>query len=199
MAQGIESLFSGRPVMAILRNMDPDKSVSLAEKAWDIGIELVEVPIQSSEAVASLTAVVEAGARRGRTVGSGTVITVEQVRISRDLGVGFTVAPGTDADVINFCRESNMLHLPGVASASEIQAALRLGCTTVKAFPATVLGVEWFKAMRGPFPEIAFVATGGIDALNAADFLAAGASTVAVGSALAEDTQLDLLGALISQ
>lgn len=193
----IASLFSGRPVMAILRNMAPDESLRLASKAWDVGIDLVEVPIQSPDAVDSLAAVVEAGNRRGKTVGSGTVITVEQVRVSKDLGVGFTVAPGCDETVIEYCRASDMPHLPGVSTASDIQKALRLGCKVVKAFPASVLGPEWFRAMRGPFPDITFVATGGIDASNAHEFLNAGASTVAVGSALSDNSQLDRLAPFI--
>lgn len=198
MATDINALFAGRPVMAILRNMTPERSVTLAERAWDVGIDLVEVPIQTADAAPSLAAVVAAGARRGKTVGSGTVVTAEQVRISLDAGVGFTVAPGTDEHVIALSRELQLAHLPGVATPTDIQRAVRAGCSMVKAFPATVLGTEWFKAMRGPFPDVSFVATGGIDASNAAEYLAAGALTVAVGSALADDTQLDRLARLIA-
>jgi 2-dehydro-3-deoxyphosphogluconate aldolase/(4S)-4-hydroxy-2-oxoglutarate aldolase len=198
MATETSTLFAGRPVMAILRNMTPERSVTLAERAWDVGIDLVEVPIQTAAAAASLAAVVEAGAHRGKTVGSGTVVTEEQVKASLDAGVGFTVAPGTDEGVIELSRELQLPHLPGVATPSDIQRAVRAGCSVVKAFPATVLGTAWFKAMQGPFPDVSFVATGGIDASNAADYLAAGALTVAVGSALADDTQLDELARLIS-
>ena len=90
------------------------------------------------------------------------------------------------------CRQ----HLPGVATPSEIQQALRHGATWLKAFPATVLGTGWFAAMRGPFPEVNLVATGGVSAHNAADYLAAGARAVAVGSALADETQWEALAAL---
>jgi 2-dehydro-3-deoxyphosphogluconate aldolase/(4S)-4-hydroxy-2-oxoglutarate aldolase len=197
MSADIGFLMHGQPVMAILRNMDPKRSVELASRAWDLGIDLVEVPIQTPDAVPSLEAVVRAGAERGKEVGAGTVVTVEQVRRSREVGVTFTVSPGLDEEVVKFCREEGMPHLPGVSTPSEIQAAVRLGCDTVKAFPASVLGLEWFKAMQGPFPAVTFVATGGIDASNAAAFLQAGARTVAVGSALADERQLDLLAEII--
>lgn len=197
MSAEIEALIEGQPVMAILRNMDAKRAVELASRAWDLGIDLVEVPIQSPEAIPSLEAVVKAGAERGKAVGSGTVVTPEQVRRSRELGVAFTVAPGLDEEVVRLCREAGMPHLPGISTPSEIQSAVRLGCHVVKAFPASVLGTEWFKAMQGPFPAVKFVATGGIDATNAAAFLEAGARTVAVGSALADERQLDLISELL--
>ena len=89
-------------------------------------------------------------------------------------------------------------HLPGVATPSEKQSAARLGCTVLKAFPASILSPEWFKAMRGPFPGVSLVATGGIDASNAVAFLDAGATTIAVGSALEDSRQLDLVAEIIA-
>lgn len=194
----IETLMSDSPVMAIFRNMNPEYAVALAHKAWDLGIDLVEVPIQVSSAVPTLKAVIAAGRDRGKPVGSGTVITEDQVRLSHELGAAFTVAPGLDADVVAVSRQLHLPHLPGVGSASEIQLAVRLGCVWVKAFPATSLGTEWFSAMKnGPFPDVSFVATGGMSATNAAAYLEAGASMVAVGSALADPKQVDQLSALI--
>lgn len=198
MSSDITRLIQGQPVMAILRNMDARRSVALATKAWDLGIDLVEVPIQTPDAVPSLEAVVKAGAERGKLVGSGTIVSPEQVRQSLELNVAFTVAPGLDEEIVKLCQSAGLPHLPGVATPSEIQKAVRLGCTAVKAFPASVLGTGWFKAMQGPFPAVTFVATGGIDASNAAAFLEAGASTVAVGSALADARQLDQIAEILA-
>jgi len=87
--------------------------------------------------------------------------------------------------------------LPGVATATEAQHALGEGLTWLKAFPASVLGTGWFPAMRGPFPQARFVATGGMDSSNARAFLDAGARVVAVGSALEDEAQLPALAALL--
>lgn len=199
MANDIETLLGGSPIMAIFRNMAPDEAVALAHRAWDLGIDLVEVPIQTPDAVPSLEAVIRAGAERGKLVGSGTVVTVEQVEVSKRLGAAFSVAPGLNRDVAEASARLAVPHLPGVATATEIQDAVGLGFTWVKAFPASVLGTSWFTTMRGPFPNVRFVATGGMDAGNARAFLAAGVSTVAVGSALADPRQVDLLADILAE
>jgi 2-dehydro-3-deoxyphosphogluconate aldolase/(4S)-4-hydroxy-2-oxoglutarate aldolase len=191
-------LMSSSPVMAIFRSYGPEDAVALAGKAWDLGIELVEVPVQLPSAFPALDAVVSAGRERGKPVGAGTVTTVEQLREVQQRGVAFTVAPGLDADIVQTSDRMNLPHLAGVSTPTEIQQALRLGQTWLKAFPASVLGTQWFHAMRGPFPQVSFVATGGIDAGNARQYLDAGAKTVAVGSALSDPSQIELLSTLLT-
>ncbi|MFF7965481.1 bifunctional 4-hydroxy-2-oxoglutarate aldolase/2-dehydro-3-deoxy-phosphogluconate aldolase [Streptomyces sp. NPDC007903] len=192
-----DRLFAKAPAMAILRGMPLEKSVQLATRAWDLGVECVEVPVQSREAAEVLAAVVAAGAERGKPVGAGTVTTAERLGWAVSAGAAFTVAPGFDAEVARACVDAGLPHLPGVATATDVQAARALGLDWLKAFPASVLGPDWFRAMRGPFPEVPFVATGGIDASNAAAYLAAGAKVVAVGSALEDPEQLRSLAALL--
>ncbi|MFJ8825590.1 bifunctional 4-hydroxy-2-oxoglutarate aldolase/2-dehydro-3-deoxy-phosphogluconate aldolase [Streptomyces sp. NPDC102467] len=191
-------LFAGAPVMAILRGMPVDKTVELTVRAWELGIRCVEVPVQDKEAGRVLAAVVAAGAERGMPVGAGTVTSAERLDRAVAAGAAFTVAPGLDPDVARASVAAGLPHLPGVATPTDVQAARALGLTWLKAFPASVLGVEWFRAMRGPFPEVPFVATGGMDAGNAAAYLAAGARVVAVGSALEDPAQLPLLAELLA-
>jgi 2-dehydro-3-deoxyphosphogluconate aldolase/(4S)-4-hydroxy-2-oxoglutarate aldolase len=195
-AEFFDDAFAGRPVMAILRGFPVARTVELAQRAWDNGIAAVEVPIQNAEAVEALAAAVQAGQARGFAVGAGTVVTLEHVRQAADVGAAFTVAPGLDEGVAQASVAAGLAHLPGVATASDVQRALGLGLGWVKAFPASVLGTEWFAAMRGPFPQVRFVATGGMGADNAREYLNAGASVVAVGSALEDPAQLDRLAAL---
>ncbi|MBH0022860.1 bifunctional 4-hydroxy-2-oxoglutarate aldolase/2-dehydro-3-deoxy-phosphogluconate aldolase [Salinibacterium sp. SWN248] len=196
--ESLDQLFEGQPLMAILRGFGVDRSVALARTAWELGIDSVEVPIQSDEDVEALRAVVAAGKELGKSVGAGTVVTLEHVRQAAEAGAAFTVSPGFDLDVVRASFEAGMPPLPGVASATEVQTAQAAGLTWVKAFPASLLGTSWFGAMRGPFPAMRFVATGGMDAGNAGEYLTAGAKVVAVGSALADETQLPRLAELLA-
>lgn len=194
--RGLDRLFHGQRVMAILRGLPAAQTVELASRAWDLGMTVVEVPAQTPEALRALRAAVAAGAERGRVVGAGTVIGVEQVAAVAEAGAAFTVAPGFDPEVMAASVERGLPHLPGVATPTDVQGVLRRGGKWVKAFPASVLGAGWLRAMAGPFPGLNMVATGGIDARNAREYLDAGARMVAVGSALADPDQVRLLAGL---
>ncbi|MEV7327812.1 bifunctional 4-hydroxy-2-oxoglutarate aldolase/2-dehydro-3-deoxy-phosphogluconate aldolase [Micromonospora sp. NPDC093244] len=191
-----EQIFGGARVMAILRGLPVAETVRLAVRAWDLGIDVVEVPVATADAVPALRAAVEAGAERGRIVGAGTVLDGGQVAAAADAGAAFTVAPGLDLAVADAAAARGLPHLPGVATPTEAQQALRHGLTWLKAFPAISLGPAWFRAIAGPLPQLRFVATGGLDAGNAAAFLDAGVRVAAVGSALSDPTQLDALAKL---
>jgi len=186
------------PVLGIFRGLDPQATVDMCVRAWDFGVELVEVPVQTPDAMPSLRAAVEAAAERGRSVGAGTVTTVDQLAAVREIGAEFTVAPGLHPEVVTESQRLGLPHLPGVATATEIAAALAQGCAWLKAFPAKQLGPGWITAQLAPFPSVSFVATGGIDARNAGEFLAAGCRGVAVGSALANPDALAELKQAVS-
>lgn len=196
MSEYFAMAFKGQPVMAILRNMTPHRAVAVAEQAWDLGIALVEVPIQDPSAFASLQAVIKAGERRGRAVGAGTVLTTDQLNAVASAGAQFAVAPGLDLRMVEAAARAGLPLLPGVMTPSDVQVAVGAGLTYLKMFPAAVLGTGWLTALAGPFPGVRFVATGGMNAHNAPQFLAAGAIAVAVGSALEDPEQIPLLAGL---
>jgi 2-dehydro-3-deoxyphosphogluconate aldolase / (4S)-4-hydroxy-2-oxoglutarate aldolase len=192
-----EDVFDGTSLMAILRGFSPERTVELAERAWDLGFVAVEVPIGSPHHVPSLAAAVRAAAERGRSVGAGTVVTIDLVRVAAETGAAYTVAPGLDVDVLAASVDAGLPHLPGVGTATEVQLARAAGCDWVKAFPASSLGPSWFRDIRGPFPDLRLVATGGLDGHSAGEFLAAGATVVGVGPALADPAQHELLARLV--
>lgn len=96
-------------------------------------------------------------------------------------GAQYTVAPGLDLTVL----AAGLPHLPGVATATEVPHARAAGCRWLKAFPAVALGPAWLRAITGPFPDVAIVATGGLRLADVPEYLAAGARVVALGTALA--------------
>jgi Entner-Doudoroff aldolase len=193
-----DQLFGAAPLMAILRGMGVERTLATATRAWDLGITVVEVPVQTPADIEALRVLAEAARERGLVVGAGTVISPEHVRQAADAGAAFTVSPGLDLEIVRASHEAGMPALPGVSTATEVQHALREGLTWMKAFPASLLGAGWFPAMRGPFPQARFVATGGMGSANAREFLAAGVRVVAVGSALEDDAQLPALAKLLA-
>ena len=193
----MNEIFGEQRVMAILRGLPPKETVELAARLWDGGVRVLEVPIATPDALPSLRAAVAAGEARGLRVGAGTVITPDQVRAAADAGASYTVAPGLDLTVLAASLAAGLPHLPGVGTGSEVQRAWVAGCRWLKAFPAKALGPEWISAMLGPFPDVRFVATGGLKVTDAKAFLAAGAGVVALGAALADPQQRAALGDLL--
>jgi len=193
-----EEAFAGAPLMAILRGMGVERSARLATTAWDLGLDSVEVPLQTHEDERALRELVRLADERGKVVGAGTIITTEQVDMAGAAGAAYLVSPGIDPAVVRAAQQRGIPILPGVATPSEVQLGVSLGLTWLKAFPAEWLGVGWFRHIRGPFPQVRFVATGGLDAGNVGSFLDAGVRVAAVGSALEDPKQLDALAAVLS-
>ena len=193
-----DEILGGQSVMVILRGQPAAATVALAERLWDAGVTVLEIPIGSPDAVPALKAAADAAHDRGLRVGAGTVITADQVRAAAAAGAQYTVAPGFDPLILAASLAAGMPHLPGVGSATEVQRAWLAGCRWLKAFPAKALGPAWIAAMRGPFPDARFVATGGLTVGDATAFLDAGARVVALGAALADPGQRDQIGKLLN-
>jgi 2-dehydro-3-deoxyphosphogluconate aldolase/(4S)-4-hydroxy-2-oxoglutarate aldolase len=106
-------------------------------------------------------------------VGAGTVINAEQCEKALAAGAKFIVSPGLSVAVANICKERGVPYYPGCVTPTEIMQALELGITIVKFFPANVYGgLKAMKALAGPFPQIKFIPTGGVDSNNIDEFLA---------------------------
>jgi 2-dehydro-3-deoxyphosphogluconate aldolase/(4S)-4-hydroxy-2-oxoglutarate aldolase len=107
------------------------------------------------------------------SVGAGTIINAEQCKTALEAGAQFIVSPGLSASVAEICKENNIHYYPGCVTPTEIMQALELGITTVKFFPANIYGgLKALKALSGPFPQVKFIPTGGVDRNNIDEFLA---------------------------
>jgi 2-dehydro-3-deoxyphosphogluconate aldolase / (4S)-4-hydroxy-2-oxoglutarate aldolase len=133
------------------------------------GCRVCEITLRSE---AALGAVASLAATGSLLVGAGTVVRPDQVDQAKAAGARFIVSPGLDLEVIARCRELRLPVIPGCATASEIMRALRAGLTVLKPFPAEACGgVAFLRALHGPFPDVSFVPTGGLTAVNAPDYL----------------------------
>lgn len=175
------------PVVAIhdAGNADP-----LAEALINGGLPSAEITFRTDAAEDSIRAM----ARRGDIiVGAGTVLSVEQAKKALDAGACFIVAPGLNPKVVRFCLDRNVPVIPGVATPTDIEAAMDMGLTVLKFFPAEAFGgLKTLKAMSAPYRAVTFVPTGGLNAHNVKDYLnfskvvAVGGSWIVKSDAIAD-------------
>jgi 2-dehydro-3-deoxyphosphogluconate aldolase / (4S)-4-hydroxy-2-oxoglutarate aldolase len=161
------------------------------------GIEQVEVTIDTPGALEA----VAVAAGEGRTVGVGTIVDSEQVRAAAAAGARFVVSPGLVPEVIETAFTLGLEPMPGVFTATEILAAAATGARVMKLFPASSGGPSYLRALRGPFPTIAIIPTGGVRIEEVQAYLQAGATAIALGSDLVgrvapqSDADLDWIAA----
>jgi len=144
------------------------------------GLPVAEVTFRTAAAADAIRVLTDRG---DVLVGAGTVLTVEQVDQAVAAGASYVVSPGTSRAVVERCHEHGVLALPGAVTATEIQAALELGLTTVKFFPAgTSGGAPAIAALAAPFGGVRFVPTGGVSPANLHEYLALPSVTAVGGS-----------------
>lgn len=125
---------------------------------------------------------IRAASNSGAVVGAGTVLTADHARSAIDAGAHFVVTPGLRPDVAAIVTEAGIPLMMGALTPSEVMIALDLGADAVKIFPARTVGPAYFKDLLGPFPDARLVPSGGVNAGNAAQFLASGAVAVTAGT-----------------
>jgi 2-dehydro-3-deoxyphosphogluconate aldolase / (4S)-4-hydroxy-2-oxoglutarate aldolase len=170
---------------AVLRGISPAAMPELLGELAEGGLRAAEVSLSAPDGLEALRRAVAAARADDRvTIGAGTVRTVAQADAALAAGAQFLVAPGLATDVVARAAADDVLHLPGVMTPSEVDQALQAGAHAVKLFPAARLGPGYIRDLLGPFPALRIAAVGGVDAKNAAAFLAAGACCVGYGSSL---------------
>jgi 2-dehydro-3-deoxyphosphogluconate aldolase/(4S)-4-hydroxy-2-oxoglutarate aldolase len=147
----------------------------------DAGLPIAEITFTVPNAVDVIAKL----ARRRGVIGAGTVTTADQAHAAIRAGAEFIVSPGFVAEVIEVAKSAGVTMIPGALTPTEILEAHRAGADLIKVFPVQSLGgAAYIRALRGPFPDLPLVPTGGVDLGNVADFIRAGAVAVGVGSEL---------------
>jgi 2-dehydro-3-deoxyphosphogluconate aldolase/(4S)-4-hydroxy-2-oxoglutarate aldolase len=185
------------PLLAIVRFPEGGDVLGAIDALSEGGVDRLEVTADTPGAFAA----VEHAARNGRMVGVGTVLSIDEVRAAAAAGARFVVSPGLVPEVVEVAWELGLEPVPGVFTATEILAATAAGARVLKLFPASCGGPSYVRALRGPFPDAALVATGGVRVDQIEDYLRAGATAVALGSELVgragprSDEELELIAA----
>lgn len=179
----LSSAFAAVPLLAIIRHAESQRTPEVLQRIARGGLRAAEI----TTGTPGWEAIIRSSPSE-LVVGAGTVTTVEHVTRAAEAGARFVVSPGFDREVVESALAHGLDVLPGVATGTEIGAALAAGAQFLKLFPAGPLGPAYLRVLRGPYPEERFVPTGGVGEADIEDWFAAGASAVAVGSELAGRT-----------
>jgi 2-dehydro-3-deoxyphosphogluconate aldolase/(4S)-4-hydroxy-2-oxoglutarate aldolase len=178
----LASIRAGRlvPIVAI---DDAAAALDLADAVLDAGLRVIEITFRTRAAAESLATI--ASKRPQMLVGAGTLLSAADVSQALDAGAKFGVAPGLNERTVAAAQQAGLDFAPGVATPTEVERAMDLGCTLLKFFPAERAGgVKWLKAMEGPYGHtgVQFLPAGGLDAANMKPYLALKCVTAIGGS-----------------
>ena len=183
-------------IIVIVRGVEKEKLIPLAEAMYEGGIRLLELTYSpngsvSDEETAERIKILAEHFEGRMLIGSGTTINKKQVELTKSAGGKFIISPDANTDVIRKTRELGLVSIPGALTPTEIQAAHNAGADFVKLFPVTNLGVSYVKAVSAPLSHIKFLAVGGIDENNMAEYLNAGVLGFGVGSNIIDKKLLE--------
>jgi 2-dehydro-3-deoxyphosphogluconate aldolase/(4S)-4-hydroxy-2-oxoglutarate aldolase len=166
----IRAMIEGVGLVPVVVIDDAGDAASTAAALKAGGVPVMEITLRTAAGLDAIAAVSEKDT--GVLVGAGTVLTVDQAAEAVSRGARFVVSPGFDAKLVLWCIERGVAVFPGCVTPTEITAAIGMGLSVLKFFPANIYGgVSAIKALSGPFPDIRFIPTGGVDLSNLGDFL----------------------------
>lgn len=176
-------------LIAIVRGVEPDKCLKVADALYEGGFRLVEItfdpkkPESWVETGAAIAAVKKKYAGRMH-VGAGTVVSTQLVDIAADAGAEYIISPDVNIAVIKRTVEKGLISMPGALTPSEIMTAYNSGADFVKVFPAGNLGLGYLKAIMAPIGHVPMLAVGGVNEDNLRDYLEAGCCGAGIGGNL---------------
>jgi len=176
--------FDQAPLVAIIRGVTPGEAVEIAHALFEGGIRIIEVPLNSPDALASVRAIADSLGEQA-LIGAGTVLKADDVARVRDSGGRIIVAPNTNPAVIRATVEAGMVSSPGIFTPSEAFAALDAGAHTLKLFPAEAASPKVVRSLRAVIPkDLPFLVVGGVTPESVAGWLEAGADGFGLGGGL---------------
>lgn len=176
-------------LLAVLRAPDPDGARRTVDALIEAGVTGIEITYSTPGAASVISSLREAYGDEA-LVGAGTVTKAGQAYEAAAAGAGFLVSPGLDDEVVAAMLGTGLTTMAGALTPTEVMRATRLGVDVVKVFPGSLVGPSYLRSLRGPFPNVPFMPTGGVSAANVADWLAAGAVAVGAGGELASDSDI---------
>lgn len=183
-------LFEKAPIVGIVRNLSIEAVKQILPVYRAAGLTTIEITMNTPGA-ADIIRYALANESEGLNIGAGTVCTKDDLEVALDAGAQFIVTPILIKKVIKSCVKKGVPVFPGAYTPSEIYNAWSLGANVVKVFPATALGPEYIKDLRGPMNQLKLLPTGGVSLENMSEFLKAGATGLGIGGQLFDKKLID--------
>ena len=193
MLNSLVSEIEKEKIIVIIRDVEREKLLPLVCALYDGGIRFIELPFSQNEDYINYENIKFIKENFGDKlhVGSGTVLTKEQVVLTKKAGGEFVISPDTYCKVIKKTKKLNMLSIPGAFSSTEIANAIRQNADIVKIFPASKLGADYIKSIRVPLKNAKLLVAGGITLDNILDYKNAGACAFGISSGIVNKEMLE--------
>jgi len=181
--------FQEEPVLGIIRGVTEETLYEVLSTVISAGLRFVEVTLNTPNAP-RLIEEASKSFSNSLCIGAGTVTSCADAQSAVNAGAQFIVAPTLNEDVAEFCKQQGLAYFPGALTPTEIEKAWNAGATMVKVFPASQMGPEYFRVIKGPFEKVLLMAVGGIGPRNISDYLSAGADAVALGGSILSPSRM---------
>jgi 2-dehydro-3-deoxyphosphogluconate aldolase / (4S)-4-hydroxy-2-oxoglutarate aldolase len=176
--------------VAVIRMSDSGKLLKVSEAIHKGGVSAIEITMTTPNALKVIESLSKSMGKE-ILVGVGTVLDAQTAIDAINAGAQFVVSPFYKREIVETVKKLNIPVMPGAFTPTEIQTAYESGADIVKVFPADVVGMAFFKALKGPMPYLKLMPTGGVTLTNAGEWLKAGACAVGVGTALLDKKSID--------
>lgn len=175
--------FQKQPLLGILRGVAAPQIPPLVDTVISSGLKTIEIAMNTKGAPALIAKAVKLS-KNQLTIGAGTVLTIDAAKAALDSGATFIVSPVLIPEVVMFCAKKKIPVFPGAFSPLEIYNAWQAGATMVKVFPAKMVGPDYFREIKGPFPEIKLLACTGVTPENMKSYFESGTDAIAFGASV---------------
>ncbi|CAR43424.1 bifunctional 4-hydroxy-2-oxoglutarate aldolase/2-dehydro-3-deoxy-phosphogluconate aldolase [Streptococcus uberis] len=178
-------------VVAVVRANSPEKATKIVDAIIDGGIKSIELTYSVPQANEVIKELKDKYKDKGIIIGAGTVLEPISARLAIIAGAQFIVSPCFDKEVAMLCNLYQVPYIPGVLTPSEVKIALEYGSEVIKLFPGDVSGAKMIKDLKGPFPDLNILPSGGVNVDNIADWIKSGATMVSAGTSLSAPAEKD--------
>lgn len=189
-ATNLIDTLTSKGIVAVIRGDSAEEVLKTVEAVIKGGISAIELTYTVPDATSIINTLNETYQKdEAVIIGAGTVTSEEDATAAISAGAKFIVSPTFSEDVARVCREYSVPYMPGCVTPTEVERAMKSGASIVKLFPGSLVGPKYITALKGPFPDLKIMPTGGVSLENMSEWFASGAVMVGTGSNLTKPAQ----------